>query len=56
MPLNTPLQRQIIKEWLKTKVVHPSHREIANKVNCSTETVFKIIKRYKSEKETKSYE
>lgn len=45
MKANTPLQKAILKAWTKTKVVHPSLREIAQKVGCSTETVFVTLRK-----------
>lgn len=47
MKYNTTLQRQIIQAWKKTKVIHPSYTEIAKKVGCNRQTVFKIVGRYK---------
>ena len=41
----TKLQQRVLKEWNKTKVVHPSYRQIAKKLGCSTSTVFSAIKK-----------
>ncbi len=42
----TPLQKRILKEWQKTKVVHPSMRQIAKKIGCSNQTVWKTVEKY----------
>lgn len=48
----TDRQREIIKEWEKTKVVHPSYQEIANKVGATKGYCFKIVQRYLKDKKT----
>lgn len=44
---------EIIKEWNKTKVVHPSYGEIAKKVEVSKNYVWQIINAYKKENDIK---
>lgn len=41
----TPLHEQIIEEWKKTKIVHPSYQDIADKAGCSKQTVSQVINR-----------
>lgn len=48
------LHQAILREYSKTKVVHPSIREIAKKVKCSTETVHKVITRFNEAKKGKA--
>lgn len=42
----TKLQKQIIKEWEKVEVKHPSMSIIAEKLGCSKQTVHQTIKQY----------
>jgi DNA-binding MarR family transcriptional regulator len=39
-------QKNIIKEWEKTKIVHPSYGEIAKKLNLSKSYVVSVVKKY----------
>lgn len=48
----TDKQRDIIKEWEKTKVVHPTYGEIAKKVGATKAYCFKIVQRYLTEKKS----
>lgn len=45
-PKLTPLQVKILNNWNKTKVVHPSYGEVAEKTGCSVDTVFRTVKKY----------
>ncbi len=42
----TSLQVKILNSWNKTKVVHPSYGEVAEKIGCSVDTVFRTVKKY----------
>lgn len=48
----TDRQREIIKEWEKTKVVHPSYQEIADKVGSPKSYCHKVIQKYLATKKT----
>lgn len=37
---------QIIKEWQKTKIVHPSYGEIAKKVKVSKAYVYEVVQKF----------
>lgn len=50
----TDKQRHIIKEWEKTRVVHPSYGEIALKVNSPKSYVFRTVKKHLADKKAKS--
>ncbi len=47
-PILTDLQKDIIKRWTKTMVVHPSYGSIAKEIGCAPDTVFRTIKKYLS--------
>ena len=48
----TDRQKNVIKEWEKTKVVHPSYGEIALKTGSPKSYVFRIIKKYLANKKS----
>jgi len=44
--ITTDKQKAIIKFWKQTRMVHPTYGEIAKKVGCSKQTVYKIVQRH----------
>lgn len=44
--INMNKKSQIIKEWAKTKVVHPSYGEIAKIVGVSKAYVYEVIQKH----------
>lgn len=46
----TERQKEIIKEWEKTKVVHPTYGEIARKVGTGKSYVYKTVQEYQTDK------
>lgn len=45
----TKLEQQIIKEWEKVSLQHPSLQEVADKVGCTKSYVHQTIKVYKAQ-------
>ncbi len=45
MPKNT-LHEKIVKAWKKTRLTHPTYREIAEQVGCSKYTVHAAVNKH----------
>jgi hypothetical protein len=42
------LKKRIIREWLKTKTVHPTYRSIGKKCKVTHAYCYQVIKEYKA--------
>lgn len=48
----TEKQKNVIKEWEKTEVTHPSYDKIAAKLGTNKSYVFRVIKKYLADKKS----
>jgi hypothetical protein len=44
------LKDQILKEYYKMKLVHPSYQQIASKLGCNKTYVFRVVKQHLANK------